>query len=284
MPIHVEVYAGIRGEEGHEDGPSKDAKFAFPETIVQHAGGDLIVSERGGPWLRLIDGQAVRTQQLVGRLNDGEVVLNPYGRVFMTQEGMLYANAEGSMWRAKWDPHAELLQCSPGPKVQLTTFVVQGEVILGATPATPTTGPKLIKIAWDGASEVVADLRSPGAGGVVMDANGVVFINEHARILRVSLDGQIEELHPTNVPPPQLGDRWFSDSMAGMALDGIGNLYVADTYGHVFSISPDGHVEIAVDMPQGPTDVLVSDDGFLYVADFDNHVILRSLDQVAPPP
>jgi sugar lactone lactonase YvrE len=284
MPIHVEVYAGIRGEEGHRDGPRFDAKFEFPETILQRPGGELVVAERGGPWLRLIDREGmVRTQQLVGRLNETDVPLEPYGRIFITPRSELYVSEKGRMWRAEWNALAERLLCVAGPKIAFTRFVVRDGVMLGATAATPTTGAQLIEVTWDGTVNVVAKLRGGGAGGMAIGADGLLYVNERERILRVSRTGLLEELRPTNTPPPQLGDLWFSDSMAGMATDGDGNLYVTDTYGDVLSMSPDGHVEIAVAAPDGPMDVLVSNDGYVYVADYHNHVILRSLDQVAPP-
>jgi sugar lactone lactonase YvrE len=284
MPMATEVYAGIHGEEGHRDGPRGDAKFAWPETIVQHPDGDLIVSERGGPWLRLVDRQgSVRTQELVGRLDGTDVPLKPWGRLCMASPAEVYVNAEGHMWRADFDARASRLVFAPGPKIQLTCFVVRDDVIVGATPATPTTRPQIIELTWEGRSQVVAELRGAGAGGMAIGADGFLYVNERERILRFSRTGELEELRPTNTPPPQLGDLWFSDSMAGMALDGDGNLYATDTFGDVLSMSPDGHVEIAIAAPDGPMDVLVSNDGYVYVADYDNHVILRSLEQVPPP-
>jgi sugar lactone lactonase YvrE len=283
MPMATEVYAGIHGEEGHRDGPRGDAKFAWPETIVQHPDGDLIVSERGGSWLRLIDPQgAVRTQELVGRLDGTDVPLSPYGRVFLI-DGLVYASAAGRLWRAGFNARAPRLLFLPGPKAQLSCFVVRDEMIIGATVPGATTRAQLIELAWDGGSNVIAELRGAGAGGMAIGADGVLYVNERERILRVSQTGELDELRPTSTPPPQLGDLWFSDSMAGMALDGDGNLYATDTYGDVLSMSPDGHVEIAISAPDGPMGVLVSNDGYVYVADYHNHVILRSLEQVPPP-
>lgn len=66
--MEMEVYAGIPTEEGHLDGPPQDSKFECPETILEGPLGQLVVAERGGPWLRLIDNQSVSTQQLLGHL------------------------------------------------------------------------------------------------------------------------------------------------------------------------------------------------------------------------
>ena len=282
MAMETEVYAGIRSEEGHLDGPRKDAKFAFPETILQHPGGDLIVSERGGPWLRLIDREGwVRTQQLVGRLNGADVALDSCGNVFMTPQGKLYLNAGGRMWRAEWEAAAQRLLCEAGPKVQFTCFVVRDDEIVGATPGMPGIGPQLVKLTWSGTQNFIADLDG-GAGGIVAIPDGHIYVTQRERVVRVSITGQIDEMTPSNLPPPQLGDRWLSDSLRGLSIDGEGTLYVADTYGHVFSMSPNGRVDIAVNLPSGTTDVLVSSDGHMYVPDYHNHVILRSVNRVTP--
>lgn len=167
-------------------------------------------------------------------------------------------------------------------KIAFVRFLVRDGVMLGATAATPTTGAQLIEVTWDGTVNVVAKLRGGGAGGMVAGADGHLYVSEHERILRVSPTGVLEELRPTNAPPPQLGDLWFSDSMGGMDFDGDGNLYISDTYGDVYAMAADGKVEIALNLPEGTTDVLVAADGRLYVPDYDNHVILRSVDPVTP--
>lgn len=280
--METEVYAGIRSEEGHLDGPRRDAKFAFPEAILQHPSGELIVSERGGSWLRLIDQQgSVSTQELLGHLEGRDLALDSCGNVFMTSDGELYVNSEGRMWRAEWEAAAERLLCKPGPKVQFTRFVVCGDAIVGTTPGMPRIGPQLLKVTWSGEQNVIADLGG-GAGGIVATRDGKFHVTQRERILRVSITGQIDELVPSNLPPQQLGDRWFSDSMGGMDFDGDGNLYISDTYGHVFAMSPNGEVQIAVNLAEGTTDVLVAADGHLYVPDYHNHVILRSVEPVTP--
>lgn len=280
--MRTEVYAGDPAREGHKDGMCQDAMFAYPEAILQEPGGELVVSERDTPSLRLIDRQGVvRTQELVGRLNGNDTPLNPHGRVYVS-EGLIYVCAEGRLWRAEFDRRAPRLSFVPGPKAQLTRFVVIDEAIIGASPPTRNSRAQLIALAWNGASKTVAELRAPGAGGITVGDDRLLYVSECERILRVSLTGTLEELRPVNSPPPEIGELWFSDSMAGIAVNGGGNLFVADTYGHVFSMSTGGEVDIAVDAPDGPMDVLVSNDDYLFVADYHNHVLLRSLDRVAP--
>jgi sugar lactone lactonase YvrE len=80
-------------------------------------------------------------------------------------------------------------------------------------------------------------------------------------------------------------------SPAGMALDGRGNIYVADTFNHtVRKIATNGVVSTLAGMPgvlgsangagrsarfNGLNDVAVDGSGFLYVADFGNHTIRK---------
>lgn len=278
--METEVYAGIRSEEGHLDGPRRDAKLGFPEAILQHPSGELIVSERGGSWLRLIDQQgSVSTQELLGHLEGRDLALDSCGNVFMTSDGELYVNCGGRMWRAEWQASTQPLLCSPGPKVQFTCFIVRDDAIVGATPGMRGIGPQLVKLTWSGTQNTIADLHG-GAGGIVATREGHLVVTQRERVVRVSVTGQVDELVPSNLPPPQLGDRWFSDSMRGLSIDGDDTLYISDTYNHVFSMSPNGHVDIAVNLPSGTTDVLVSSDGHMYVPDYHNHVILRSVDRV----
>lgn len=280
--MKMEVYAGIPSDEGHLDGARQDSKFDCPETILEGPLGHLVVAERGGPWLRVIDNRWVSTQELFGRLEGRDLALEPCGNVFVTPGGELYVNSEGRMWRAQWEATAQRLLCKPGPKVQFTCFVVCGDAMVGATPGMPRIGPQLLKVTWSGVQSVIADLNG-GAGGIVVTRDGHFHVTQRERVLRVSITGQVDQLVPLNLPPPQLGDRWFSDSMRGMSMDGEDTLYISDTYGHVFSMSPTGRVDIAVNLPSGTTDVLVSSEGHLYVPDYHNHVILRSVDRVAPP-
>ena len=97
MTMETEIYAGIRSEEGHLDGPRQDSKFECPETILEGPLGQLVVAERGGPWLRLIDNQSVSTQQLLGHLQGQDVELDPCGCVYMTTDGQFFVNCGGRM-------------------------------------------------------------------------------------------------------------------------------------------------------------------------------------------
>jgi hypothetical protein len=56
--------------------------------------------------------------------------------------------------------------------------------------------------------------------------------------------------------------------------------FVADASGEVYRVSPQGEVELAVDVGETVNDVLVSRSGHIYIPDYYNHTILRSVDPV----
>jgi len=66
--------------------------------------------------------------------------------------------------------------------------------------------------------------------------------------------------------------------MRGMEFDSEGNLYVAELIAGVFRIDRNGMVESWAGTGEGVIDVHVSPSGYVFVADFDNHVIRRSPD------
>lgn len=281
--MRMEDYAGRRGEEGHRDGNRENALFHFPDRVFEDSIGRVYVGERAYIGLRRIDAEgSVRTLPLIRGADDEETPLGPHRQMFLTPDEVLYVSGGDRLWRARFDGDASSLRFAEGPRIMASDIVVHGERIFAATISTRNSRPQLIEVTWGGESRVIADLRGPGAGGIAATGDGSYFVAERERILRISPDGEAEELTPTTTPPPHIGEIWFSDSMGGMDLDGDGNVYVSDTYGDVLRMSPTGDVEVAVDLPSGTTDVLVASDGHLYVPDYHNHVILRSVDRVTP--
>ena len=75
-----------------------------------------------------------------------------------------------------------------------------------------------------------------------------------------------------------LGGRALFSGPAGLAADGGGNLYIADTDNDVIRIlTPDGRVDTWLRGLSGPTG-LCWHDGALYVADTGNHRVLKAVD------
>jgi len=282
--MRVETFAGVKGEPGDSDGRRDEATFRFPDGVFEDSRGQLYVGERATSRLRHIRADGViRTIDLVGRANGKELALMPYGCFVVTHEDVLYISTERGLWRASLGRAHQRLEFARGPQVALTGFVVEDDRIVGSMAGPPGKPPVLVEVRWPGGEpKALCELRAPGCGGVIRGSDGRLYLNERERILTFSRSGELSEFVPTNDSPDGPGEPWFSDSMGGMDFDGDGNLYISDTYGHVFAIAPNGEAEIAVDLWEGTTDVLVASDGHVYVPDYHNHVILRSVDRVTP--
>jgi cysteine-rich repeat protein len=133
----------------------------------------------------------------------------------------------------------------------------------------------------DGKLAVGASLYGPG--GVAVDGIGRVYIADtlNNRIRRVDLDGTIRTIAGTGGTSPPLGDGGPAvDAVLfnpqGVAVDGFGNVFVADTTnGIIRQITPDGTIStVNSGALYHPFAVAVDPAGFLLVADtFNNRVV-----------
>ncbi len=151
----------------------------------------------------------------------------------------------------------------------------------------------------DGGPATSADLYSPF--GLAIDGSGNLYIGDHFnnRIRKVNPTGVINPVvgNGTNGSGGYSGDGGQATSAqlntpTGVAVDGSGNLYVADQYNHCIrkvSLSGiittvagtgnqgyggDGGPATSADL-YSPTGVAVDDDGNLYIADQSNHRIRK---------
>jgi sugar lactone lactonase YvrE len=149
--------------------------------------------------------------------------------------------------------------------------------------------------AGDGGPATVARLQSPS--GLTFDSAGNLYILECARIRRVNTAGTITTIagtgligygpfggdggHALNAQfRPSCGD--FPDS--GLAADGRGNLYFADTHnqrirkidagGIITTIAETGSAP-GIDHPSRPTGVAVDAAGNVYYSDWSNSLVFR---------
>ena len=146
-------------------------------------------------------------------------------------------------------------------------------------------------ISGDGGLATAARLNTPD--GLALDSAGNLYIadrNNHS-IRVVSLDGRIHTA-AGNGSPGFLGDNGPAslaelDSPEGVAFDGSGNLYIADTQNdRIRMVTPDGTISTVAGIGNGnvfgdggpalaaglilPTGVAVDAAGNLYIADFGN--------------
>jgi uncharacterized protein (TIGR03437 family) len=146
----------------------------------------------------------------------------------------------------------------------------------------------------DGGPATAARLNGPG--GVATDSSGNVYIADTAnnRVRRVSTAGVIETVAGTG-QPGQIGDNLRAvlaqlEAPAGLAVDGAGNLYIAETRrirrvtpggiiltvagGSDVGFSGDGGPATSAQL-DGPQGMAIDTAGNLYVADSVNHRIRR---------
>ena len=149
----------------------------------------------------------------------------------------------------------------------------------------------------DGGSAAEARLDSPS--GVAADAAGNVYVADagNRRVRRIDLSGIITTAAKSGTPSGQgdgglASEALFSNALGSVAIDGVGNVYVADRDHHrVRRIDPAGFVSTfagtgeagfggdggpaASAQLDSPTGLLKDAAGYVYVADAGNHRIRR---------
>ena len=132
----------------------------------------------------------------------------------------------------------------------------------------------------DGGPAVQALLRSPS--GVAVDTSGNLYIadRENLRIRKVDATGTITTV-------AGVGEYGFAEDNgsavqaqlidpAGVAVDGEGNLYIADTRrGRIFKVDSTGTITTVTDRLSGPSGVAVDGAGNLYITESFNNRILK---------
>ncbi len=137
---------------------------------------------------------------------------------------------------------------------------------------TTVAGNALAGFSGDGGPATLAELNTPTA--VALDARGDLYIADSAnnRVRRVAPDGTIATV-AGNGNAALFGDGGPALAAAlqgprGVALDGSGDLYIADTLNHcVRMVDTNGRISTAVPSLGAPQAVAVASNGILYVAD-----------------
>ncbi len=137
---------------------------------------------------------------------------------------------------------------------------------------TTVAGNALPGFSGDGGPATLAELDTPT--GVAVDAGGNLYIADSAnnRVRRVGTDGTVSTI-VGNGNAALFGDGGPALAAAlngpqGVAVDGSGNLYIADTLNHsVRRVDTSGQISTAVPSLVAPRAVAVTPSGVLYVAD-----------------
>ncbi|MFI1252553.1 NHL repeat-containing protein [Streptomyces netropsis] len=201
----------------------------------------------------------------------------PAAHAGLDQPRAVATDRTGAVYVAEWKGH-RIRRISPDGLV--TTIAGTGKPGFGG----------------DGGPAVEAQLNEPG--GLVLDDDGNLYLADYwnHRIRKVSPDGIITTVAGTGEPghggDGGPADRALFNEPRGLALDGRGNLYVAEWKGHrVRRIAPDGVITTVAGTGEpgfgadgvpattgalrNPIDVAVDGTGHLYIADCWTHRVRR---------
>jgi sugar lactone lactonase YvrE len=256
----VSTLAGTAGVRGSADGRSAAAaQFNYPTAVAVDAAGNAYVADSKNHTIRKIaTSGAVST--LAGTAGAaGSTDGAGAAARFDTPRGVA-VDREGNVYVADSGTHTVR---KVGPSGQVSTLAGRA----GAAGAADGTGP-------------AARFRTPK--GVVVDGAGNVYVADsgnHA-VRKIGPSGPVSTLAGR---AGAAGGRRGADSTArfgdptGLAVDGAGNVYVADPeHGSVHVIAPSGKVSaVAAHVHMGAAGVAVDGAGNVFVADHWKHVVRK---------
>ncbi len=266
----VSTLAGT-GTSGAVNGSGVTASFSYPKGVAVDASGNVYVADQLNNRIRMINPDGVVSTlaglSMAGRVDGSGVTAkfyNPFG---------VAVDASGAVFVADLSNH-QIRKISP-----------QGEVSTLAGVG-GTAG-------YEDGSAATAKMDNPA--GVAVDFSGNVYVadyNNHL-IRKISPQGEVSTLAGTaGVAGADNGTGTTAkfSNPRGVAVDGNGNVYVADASNHrIRKITPVGVVstvagtgEVGHDNGNGglakfytPTGVAVAGNGVLYVADYNNQLIRK---------
>ncbi len=310
--------AGPLGGPGNADGPAHIARFNSPNALARDAQGNIYVSDPGNRAIRKItpDGQ-VSTLALSSA--DGGIVNVGYSGLTIDAAGNLYVTYSdyrqhrvfkitpdgvvrpfaGGIYGPFYDGTRQIGVNVDGQGGAAAFFEPTGLAVdnAGNVIVADTGNNTVRRIAPDGTVTTIAGDADGGpdsAGyvdgpamtarftqpnSVAVDAAGNIFVADYATIRRITPDGTVTTLAGG---PDQSGNPPRDPLSPHIALDGAGNVLIADEKGTVGRMTPDGTVTILAGSARQPgiTDgvgaaarfqipwaVLPSTDGAILVAD-----------------
>ena len=278
---------GTRGYSG-DDGPAVRAQLQFPRGVAVDRAGDLYISDSNNRRIRQVDPSGIITT-FAGTGEEGpggdggpavQAAIGTTERVTVDRTGNLYFSV---------DSHFSIRRVDPSGTI--TTYARDAGGVGSDV--------------GDGGPAVEASLKQPQ--GVAVDGEGNLYIADmgNDRIRRVDPSGIITTFAGIGEYGGGLGDGGPAVEASlvepqGVAVDGEGNLYIADTgndrirrvdsSGTITTIAGTGTRGYSGDngpavqaQLRAPRDVAVDADGNIYIADTLNHCV-RVLKRVVPVP
>lgn len=258
----VTTIAGAASVSGNADGTGAGALFASPSAIVADTNGDLYVADTGNSEIRRITPQGVVTTlaaQLeaapygIGVGGDGSIYITEPGQelvqkitpqgVVINLAGGTYGSANGTGSAAQFNGPAGLAVNSAGiVYVADTNNCTLRAITPGGVVTTLAGTANQCGASVDGAG---AAARFQAPTSVALDAVGNIYVSDGSAstsVGRPPTETLIREVTPQGAVTTLVSGAGLSFAGYGnLAIDGAGNLYVADTNNHeVRKITPQG--------------------------------------------
>lgn len=277
----VSTIAGSAGCAGITNGKADQARFNQPGGAVASTNGSIYVADTGNDLIRRVDptGEVVTFAGAPGTLTPPDEFLHP---------SALSLKNDGSLVVADFN---QMRAISPSGTV--TRLAGSTRHVIIRNNVTYTTWVQLSSGSGDGTGSNA--LIGQAAGPCVGPNGHIYFADSRAHTIRTLRWNQ--EVTTLSGTPLTSGfadgpvDQARFDSPQGVAIDAQGYLYIADKGNHAIRmISPDGLVSTIGGLPgyagagegkgtrsqfNAPSSIAIDGEGNIYVADAENHRIMR---------
>ncbi|OGV77489.1 MAG: hypothetical protein A3K18_12010 [Lentisphaerae bacterium RIFOXYA12_64_32] len=258
----VTTLAGDAWGQGYADGTGASARFDHPRGLAADSAGNVFVADWGNNTIRKVTSAGVVTTLVTGSVR-------------------AHGSADGTGRAARFSYPRGLTVDSAG-NVYVADF--NNCTIRKVTPAGVTTTLAGSVGAWGSADGTGSAARFAEPWDVAVDSAGNLFVADY-------FNNTIRKVTPAGVVTTLAGTAGVSgnadgtggmarfSSPTGVAVDGAGNVYVADSSNHAIrKITSAGEVTTLAGSGGGlsrPNGVAVDSAGTVYVADVWNHTILK---------
>jgi sugar lactone lactonase YvrE len=256
----VSTLAGLAGVGGTTDGAGSAARFHFPNGVAVDSGGNIIVADSGNSAIRKItpSGVASTLAGLIGTKGSTDGIGSdarfdyPAGVAVDSGDNIYVADEVGNAS----NPYGSTIRKITPSRVVSTLAGLAG--VSGST---------------DGAGSAA---RFYFPHGVALDSANNLYVADtfNSTIRKITPSGVVSTLAGlarSTGNTDGTGDAARFSNPYGVAVDGTGNLYVADTgNGRIRKITPSGVVSTLATGFSSPFGVAVDSTGNVYVADTGN--------------
>ena len=291
----VTTLAGQGFVWGWNDGPVADARFSDELTLAVDAVGNVYVADRGNAAIRLISGGTVST--LAPGLSSRGVAVDKDGNVFVAHvvqkviykiampsrevsivagQAGTYGYADGIGTDAKFAGPIGMAVDKDGNVYVADAHAIR-KIAMPSRAVTTLAG-EVISYGFANGTGAAARFYEPHGVAVDKDRNIYVADNGNDSIRKIAMPSRVVSTLAGSSSTPGstngTGTAALFNAPNGVAVDSVGNIYVADSGNHALrKISPAGVVSTRTSAFTTPQGVALDAVGNAYVADNDSHII-----------